>query len=125
MTSKPLPKDQKHTTLDDTKDLNDKTMKELKSIAKELKMKQYSKLTKQPLIDAIINTNDNYYDGAKNKEVIGKKKMDDKEKNVASQSKKMVGKTITPKEKEVKATKAKKSTPKTESIDIKKDITKK
>ena len=118
MTSKPLPKDQKHTTLDDTKDLNDKTMKELKSIAKELKMKQYSKLTKQPLIDAIINTNDNYYDGAKNKEVIGKKKMDDKEKNVASQSKKMVvGKTITPK--------AKKSTPKTDSIDIKKDITKK
>jgi len=89
-TSTPLPKDNKHTTLEDTKDLSTKNMKQLKAIAKELKMKQYSKLVKSELIDAIMKTNDNYYDGAKNDVVVGKKKMKDKEEKTKSESKKAI-----------------------------------
>ena len=82
------------TTLKEEQDLSKKTMKDLRTLAKSLKLKNYSSLVKAELIGLILTANDTYYDGTKTDKIVGKKATKAKKTKEASESKK----AITPKE---------------------------
>jgi len=97
------PKEQENVSLKDVNDISKRNMKQLRTLAKELKLRNYSSLVKEELIKMILNANSDYYDGSKTKKIVGKKATKEKEQKEASESKKaVVGKTISPKDKKKK-----------------------
>ncbi len=106
-TSKPLPQ-QQATSVKEENDLTKKTIKDLRGLAKELKLKNYSKLVKLELIQMIIDANDKYYAGTKTDKIVGKKATKEKKEKEAVESKKAIGGTKTPKEVIPKVPKSKK-----------------
>ena len=96
------PQEPESTTLKEEQDLSKKTMKDLRTLAKSLKLKNYSSLVKAELIGLILTANDTYYDGTKTDKIVGKKATKAKKTKEASESKKAIGGTITPKDKKKK-----------------------
>tara|TARA_R110000803_G_scaffold126854_2_gene194402 strand:+ start:113 stop:511 length:399 start_codon:yes stop_codon:yes gene_type:complete len=92
------PKEPESTSVKEENDLSKRNMKQLRLLAKELKLKNYSSLVKVELIGLILTANDTYYDGTKTDKIVGKKATKAKKTKEASESKKAIGGTITPKE---------------------------
>ena len=93
------PQEPESTTLKEENDLSKRSMKQLRTLAKELKLKNYSSLVKAELIGLILTANDTYYDGTKTDKIVGKKATKAKKTKEASESKKAIGGTKTPKKK--------------------------
>jgi len=93
------PQEPTSTSVKEENDLSKRNMKQLRTLAKELKLKNYSSLVKVELIGLILTANDTYYDGTKTDKIVGKKATKAKKTKEASESKKaVVGETIKPKE---------------------------
>lgn len=84
------PKEQENVSLKEVNDISKRNMKQLRTLAKELKLRNYSTLVKEELIKLILNANSDFYDGSKTKKIVGKKATKEKEQKEASESKKAV-----------------------------------
>lgn len=103
-TSKELPSG-KSLDVSDINDISKRNLKELRAIARELKLKNYSTLNKQDLINFIVNRSETYYDGSTNDKLTTKKHqktkkdtMDKEVKEKTKEAKNKTGKTIKPNE---------------------------